>query len=690
MKLVKTFALVCVLFLFHKNNAQTVADTIKTDKLKEVVITGTRTERDAASLPIPVQIISGETIQKTGISRLNEIIQEQTGIITVPDFGGSEGIQLQGLDAAYVMILIDGQPLMGRTAGTLDLSRITVNNIERIEIIKGASSSLYGSEALGGVINIITKKIKADNQLRMNVNYKLATFNTRDASVNVQYGKNKIGFELFGNHFSSDGYNISSSDYLQTVEPYSNWTFQPKLNVNFSDDFNLTVNSRLYSNTQDNKAIIGEEKYIGETRTNEWNNTILANHNISSKLKLVYDLYVTNYKADEFLNDSNNLTYDHSDYNQWFFRPELRSHYKIGKNTLTSGVGMNQETLNRTYFEQTATLSSTYLFSQYEWFIKQKWNVLLGFRYDNHNQYKSQFSPKVGVNYKLSDSYSLKSSVGYGYKAPDLRQLFFDFTNSTVGYTVLGYNVAEEKLTELQNQGQILFTNGYDFSAPLKPESSINVNFGGLLQKSKKSLEYNFFYNSISDLIDTNAIAQKTNGQNVFSYFNVNKVFTYGTELNSSYKISNRIRLSAGYQFLIAKDESVVGKIENGEIFARDPVTLSSFKLKSSDYFGLYNRSKHTVNFKTSYDIPSLKMNINARIFYRSKYGIADSNNNSVLDKYDNFVSGYFLANVAALKEFKSGIVLQAGVNNLLDYTDPNNISNLAGRQVFTRIQYNF
>ena len=126
------------------------------DSLKEVLITATRTERQLSSLPIPAQIITKESITKSGALRLSDILSEQTGLITVPDFGGGEGIQMQGLDAQYVLILIDGVPLVGRSAGTLDLNRISVGNIKQIEVVKGASSSLYGSDALGGVINIIT------------------------------------------------------------------------------------------------------------------------------------------------------------------------------------------------------------------------------------------------------------------------------------------------------------------------------------------------------------------------------------------------------------------------------------------------------------------------------------------------------------------------------------------------------
>ncbi len=672
------------------SKAQVATDSIKSINLQEVIVTGTRNERSVATLPLPTQIITGESIQKSGLSRLNEIIQEQTGLITVPDFGGGEGIQMQGLDAAYVMILIDGQPLFGRSAGTLDLSRISVNNIERIEIVKGATSSLYGSEALAGVVNIITKKPNITEKLEGNINYKLATFNTHDVSTTFEYGKKKVGVELFGNYFKTNGYNLSENEFLQTVEPYYNFTIQPKIKINFSDKINLFVNSRIYHQNQDYNAEIGTNKYIGESKINEWNNSILLNQKISNNFKLVYDLYATNYKVNEFLNDQNNQLFDESKSNQWFFRPEIRSYYKLGKNTLSTGIGVNFETLDRTYFDNKATLNSEYVFSQFEWFIKEKWNILAGFRYDNHHQYQSQFSPKIGVNYKWNDNFSLKTSVGYGYKAPDSRQLYFDYTNSVVGITVLGYNVAEEKLALLQSQGQILFTKGFTFSNPLKPESSVNFNFGGYYKKTKLSFDYNFFYNTIKNLIDTRAIAQKTNGQNVYSYFNIDKIFTYGLELNSTYKANSNLSVSVGYQYLIAKDQTIVDKIERGEVFARDPITLSSFKLKPSDYFGLDNRSTHTANIKINYQISSIKTSVNARVFYRSKYGIFDSNNNNILDKDDDFVKGYFLTSLTLNKDFKYQISAQVGVINLLDYKDESNIPNLAGRQFFTRIQYQF
>lgn len=690
MKCKKNVGALCLICFCQFSWAQMVKDSLRSQQLHEVMVTGTRTERNVATLPLPTQIITGESIRKSGVSRLNEIIQEQTGLMTVPDFGGGEGIQMQGLDAAYVMILIDGQPLFGRSAGTLDLTRISVNNIERIEIVKGASSCLYGSEALAGVVNIITKNPSIAEKLKGNAYYKVATFDTHDSAATLSFGTKKIGVEWFGNYFRTKGYNLSNNNFLQTVEPYCNFTVQPKIKINFSEKITLLWNARIFAQNQDYNAEIASEKYFGESKINEYNNGILLNHKVSEKLKLVYDLYATNYKANEYLDDKNNLRFEESNFNQWYYRPEMRAHFKWGENTLSTGLGLNYETLNRTYFEKIAKLNSEYVFFQFEWFIKEKWNVLTGFRYDNHHQYQSQFSPKMAINYKWNDNFSIKTSVGYGYKAPDLRQLYFDFTNASVGYTVLGYNVAEEKLQLLQNQGQILFTNGFNFSNALKPESSVNFNFGGYYKKDKWSFDYNFFYNTIKNLIDTRAVAQKTNGQNVFSYFNINQIFTYGVEVNGTYKTKENFSLTGGYQYLIAKDQTIVDQIEKGEVYARDPVTLTAFKLKPSEYFGLFNRSKHTANIKINYTFPTIKTTVNVRVLYRSKYGIFDTNNNNILDKYDDFVKGYFLTNITASKDFKFQITAQIGVNNLLDYKDESNIPNVPGRQFFARLQYQF
>jgi outer membrane receptor for ferrienterochelin and colicins len=259
-----------------------------------------------------------------------------------------------------------------------------------------------------------------------------------------------------------------------------------------------------------------------------------------------------------------------------------------------------------------------------------------------------------------------------------------------VGYSVFGYNVAAQRITALQTQGQLLSIQEMNYNTPLQPESSLNSNLGAFFQKGKWKTDFNLFYNQIQNLIDTRAVARYTNGQAIFSYFNVNKIFTYGAEINVSYTPFKHLMLAVGYQYLVAKDEGVLEQLNEGKIFARNPVTLNSFKLQQQDYFGLYNRSRHLANFKINYEIEKWKTNVFLRVFYRSRYGLFDSNNNSILDNYDAFVRPYFLMNIAINQTISKHFSAQIGVNNLLNFTDAANIPNIAGRQPFAKIQYNF
>ena len=158
--------------------------------LDEVNMISNRTKNNPESLvnskysAMPVTVIDRKTIELMGSRRLDEVLKEQTGIAIVNNIGGgarSIGVQMQGFGSEYIMVLIDGQPMVGRNNGNFDLSRISVSNIERIEIIKGASSSLYGSEALGGTINIITRHGVTNPQMQAALSY--GSLNIVDATL---------------------------------------------------------------------------------------------------------------------------------------------------------------------------------------------------------------------------------------------------------------------------------------------------------------------------------------------------------------------------------------------------------------------------------------------------------------------------------------------------------------------------
>ncbi|WP_026775737.1 TonB-dependent siderophore receptor [Polaribacter sp. Hel_I_88] len=688
---------ICFLFLLFftiqslvaQQEKEVAKDSTKVEALEEVIISATRTIRQLSSLPLPAQIISKKEIKAVNSIRLSDILNEQTGLITVPDFGGGEGIQLQGLDSQYTLILIDGVPLVGRSAGTLDLNRVSVGNIKQIEIIKGASSSLYGNEALGGVINIITEDPK--NGFNGNANYRGGSFGTHDIITNLNYKKNKFGINAFVNRFSSDGYDLVENDAVNTVEPFSNYTLNSKITYDFSENTKLLLSGRFYHQNQDNVA---SETLKGESEIKEWNTLAKLDHTFNEKWSSYLEFYATQYKAEEFLNDEIGNSFSRSDFNQLFVRPELRTTYQLNeKNAFIGGVGLTHERLKRTDFFGAPVFNSPYIYAQYDGNPTEKINIILGARFDDHSEYHSQFSPKGAIRYKLNDKIVIKSSVGYGFKTPDFRQLYFDFTNATVGYTVLGYNAVSTRIPQLEADGQLLsiVVPVSEFNDNLKPESSIGYNFGiDVNPISNLKLNINLFRNNIENLIDTRVIARRTNGQNVFSYFNVNRVYTQGLEFNANYKLSENITILGGYQLLYAKDKEVEQDFENGEVFARITPSSPSFRLQKDDYFGLFNRSRHMANFKIFYTIPKWNLDINLRSTYRSKFGLFDTNGNTYLDKYDDFVNGYtiwdFAVNKTIYKSYKVGI----GMDNILGFNDPQNISNIAGRIIYGTININF
>ncbi len=669
-------------------------DSVLIQDLDEVIVTATRTVRQLSSVPLPVTLISKEQLRNTGVIRLNEILNEQTGIITVADESGFDGVQIQGIASDYILILINGVPLVGRSAGNFDLSRLTVGNIEQIEIVKGPSSSLYGSEALGGVINIITEHPK-DDKIHGDASYRFASFNTHDINVGVDQRIKKFGYSFFANSLYSDGYDLFPEVVGQTVPEFNNHTFNGQVFYDFSKNMKLFASGRYYRQDQDINLLIDEELFEGSSDIKESNMQLRLDHHVGNELALQYELYYTNYMATEFLQSPvTDALFSESDFDQYLLRPEIRATYTIKpKHDLTVGVGFNQERLDRTFFDEEVRFDSEYAFVQYDFYPLKKVNLILGARYDNHSAYRSQFSPKASTHWKISDVVSVKGSVGYGFKAPDFRQLYFDFTNSAVGYTVLGYNVAVDKVLELEAQGQLLdiLFDLEELGEPLEAESSIGYNLGASYTKGKVRLNLNLFRNDFQNLIDTRAIARQINGQNVFSYANFDEIYTTGLELDIHYKVSDRLTLSGGYQLLYAKDKQKRVALERGEVFARDARTLQTVVLDNSDYFGLVNRSRHTANAKIFYNIPEWDVHMNLRVNYRSRYGLFDSNGNDILDTFDTtFVNGYALVNLALNKTFSDTYTLQLGANNLFDYRDADNIPGLAGIQLFTRIGVNF
>lgn len=660
---------------------------------------------------MPVQIIDAASIKIMGSVRLQDALSEQTGLIVVPQINAQgNGLQLQGFNPDYTLILIDGEPLIGRYTGSLELSRVTTSNIRRIEIVKGPSSSLYGSEALAGVVNILTEQSAASGG---NFNFRYGTNNTSDLSATITAANEKTRFSLFGNRYETAGYDLSPQNFGKTVSPFSNFTLQPKVAWRISPTLDLNISSKIFDETQrfGFEVLSGSltTKTSGNGTTRDLSLNPSLNIRVSDKLKATARFYATTFKTETELRlESGGDIFYKDDFRQSFIRPEFVTVFAPDlKHTLTSGVGAVLETVNTSRYgdRNTRNQSTVYAFAQDEWTVNQKINIISGVRLDQNNIYGSQISPKLSASYRLHKNLLFKTSGGIGFKAPDFRQLYFNFTNSAAGgYTVLGTEVILEKLNELESLGQI---EAYLFNPEnlekIRAERSVSINAGMEWKKERMNLSVNAFHNEIDNLIENQAVATTVTGQGIYTYRNILTAFTRGIETGFQYNLSPWWTVSAGHQLLFAMDRKVLSDVKNGEYFYRDPESLITARLKPGEYFGLQNRSRHSGNLKIFFH-NNKKWEASLRLIWRSKFGVgdirgniqgetippSDINSNGILDRYDRFVSGYVLTNISVAREFLPGLRIQAGIDNLLNHREPIFIPNLPGRIAYLSAGWKF
>jgi outer membrane receptor for ferrienterochelin and colicins len=688
--------ILCVTNTYAQN--KTILDSVSHKNLEEVVVTATRNERKLGTLPMPVTLISQKQIKSMGSLRLNDVLGEQTGLFIQNDHG--QGVQIQGFSPDYTLILLDGEPLVGRTAGTLELSRLAVGNIKQIEIVKGPSSSLYGSEALAGVVNIITNSPltpRGGTLTKGDFNLRYGTNQTFDLAGNINIRIKKLGFNLFVNHYQSNGYDFTPDVFGTTVSPFQNYTFNPKLTYNFSEKLSFSISGRYFTENQENGFLVGKSEVSGSGNVNDWNLNPILRYSINEKLKITARFYTTQYHTNATLKYQKDAKlYDETFFIQTFQRPEIQVDYALNaKHNFTFGIGKIWESVETTRYNNTKRFETIYGFFQYENIQFNHLNLTIGGRFDAHSAYQSQLSPKFSAAYELSPKITLRGSVGVGFKAPDFRQLYLNFNNAVAGYSVFGTQEIAQGIARLQSEKQIaelLFD--VNKLGELKAESSLAFNLGSTINLNKGlRISINAFRNDVDNLIQTQAIARKINGQSVFSYLNLNKAFTQGIETDISKTLSvnsQNLTVSLGYQFLEAKDKDIVEKLERGELFRRDPETFQTVRVKPSEYEGLFNRSRHSGNFKIFYENQKSNITASFRGIYRSRYGFADFNGNSIADIDDEFVNGFITWNIALSKTFKQKYRIQTGIDNAFGYTDPQRIPNLAGRLIWMSLGMNF
>jgi len=653
---------------------------------------------------MPVQVITRRMIEMMGSRRLDEVLKEQGGIAIVNNVGGgsrSVGAQLQGFGSEYIMVLIDGQPMVGRNNGNFDLSRISVSNIERIEIVKGASSCLFGSDALGGAINIITRYGAIEPQAQLSLNY--GSLHIVDATVDAEtpFAHQRGSAHISANYYRTDGFN--TNPYLasgQSSPPYSNFDTQGRIRYQLSKKTYLGTSIR-YGTRKSDMTKNWDSEWQGQDKQDERdiNYSLSLDHSFRKGIRSISRYYLSHYDVDQFNKwQSQSANSGELSFKQTVHRIEqqLAKNYRSGLN-LTGGFGGSLEYMNDQAIGDKQQLATLFAYLQGDKRLWEKLDLRGGLRYDKTSSYGGKLSPSFGLQYYLNEKISFKTGIGSGFKAPDYRMRYLTFFNPSANYLIIGNELLKETLELMNAAGEIseIFHIANQLNQNLKPEKSTSFHLGTQWKpNTSMAVEAGVFYHYLRNQIDAIPVATGTRIGQIYTYQNLPKATNKGIEVNTQWQPLDGLQVQAGYQYLRAKDLSIQDSIRSGgwpyNQNLHDPKTGQSFAPRIENYWGIVNRSRHMANIQVFYHYKPWNTSSSIRANYRGKYAFADRNNNNFIDRFDTFVPQHLLLNAYIEKRIlKDRMKLRFTVDNILDFKHEL-MPGQAGRVFIGGITYSF
>ncbi|MGB3544550.1 TonB-dependent receptor domain-containing protein, partial [Rubrivirga sp.] len=334
------------------------------------------------------------------------------------------------------------------------------------------------------------------------------------------------------------------------------------------------------------------------------------------------------------------------------------------------------------YGDNAPRAENAFAFVQHDWETRRV-ALNASARLDAYGDVGTRVSPKVAALVR-GDLARVRLSVGSGFKAPDFRQLYLEFSNAVGGYTLFGADRLEDGLARLEAQGRYtpVATSGDALDA-LRPETSVAVNLEVETTIAGVEVTAGVFRNAVRDLIDVQPVALLADGAPVLSYVNLERIRTEGLTLEARRGVG-AWSLQAGYQWLRSRDLDVLAELGDGTVFGRDPVTGRDRRLAPGDYANLFGRSSHSVTARAGVRTGDWTGSLRGR--WRSRYGLRDLDGNGFANRDDEFVPGTALFDLAVARDLEvgaTGLRLQLGIDNLLDTTRPALVPTLAGRRFF-------
>ena len=480
--------------------------------LGTVVVTGTRTPKLLKDAPIITRVITSEDIKKVNANNVADLLKtELPGIEFTFSMDQQTAINMQGFGGNSVLFLVDGERLAGETLNNVDYERLNLDNVERIEIVKGAASTLYGSSAIGGVINIITRE--SDDPWNLNLNSRFSEHNDQRYGGTVGFNAGKFNSLTNVQYNNVDTYAVDNPGDFSTVFGSRVWNFKERLIYHPLETLKLTGRAGYYFRER-NKPGDTQDRYRGFSGGMKANYTF----NIMSNLEVGYTFdqydksdYQSLYKND--VRDYSNVQHNvHALYNYTF----------NGKHTLTVGADYLRDYLMSYQFTDNAdhTMHTADAFGQFDWNPTERLNVIAGLRFDYFSDSNVRhLSPHLGMMYKIG-SCSLRGSYSQGFRSPTLKEMYMVF-----------------------NMANMMMIYG---NPDLKPETSNQVSLSGEFTKGGLNMSVSFAHNRFRNKI---AYMSLGDGSSDMQYVNADNAKTTALETILRYRFGFGLILTGSYAY---------------------------------------------------------------------------------------------------------------------------------------------
>ena len=513
--------------------------------LDEVVVTGTRTPKFLKDVPIQTRVINAKELAKLDATNVQDLLQQELpGVEFSYAMNQQTHLNFSGFGGQGVLFLVDGERLAGETMDDVDFTRLNMDNVERIEIVKGAASALYGSQAAGGVINIITKRSQQPWTLQVNARY--AKHNEQRYGASFGLNRKHLNNMLTAHFNRIDNYDVHSAAnpatrIISTVYGDKTLNIRDQLVWSPTENFHLTGRAGYFFRETVRSADQPE-------RYRDFTGGLRMNWSISERDELQASYAFDQYDKSDYQRITRLDIRDYSNVQNSFRL--LYNHSFDGGDVLTVGSDLMHDYLYNTNLNgETREQDSWDLFAQYDWRISDEWEAVGALRYDYFSDGKdSHVTPKLNVCYKPLPNLAIRAGYGMGFRAPTLKEKYYNFDMSGI-WIVEG-------------------------NADLKSEVSHNFNLSAEYTKGRYNLTASAYYNKVRNKLSTSAPYFKTAADKLpyLPYANLDDYSVCGGEIGVQAKWDNGFGARLTYAYTkeqMAKDKNG-NAINNQYIPARE------------------------------------------------------------------------------------------------------------------------